>query len=219
MKSVGALVLVVAAAVFLAAPPALAYDLTLTQWNVTELNTAGDSIGITISGSTITYTWLSGDLTSPEAFNLQDIYWSSLVAADGGSLISTSAGTYTDQCASPPCNADGFGGFQVDYRNFGTTTTSVMFTFSGIFTAAEKAALTNDDFALHVQYGGGCSGIVDGTIGGDSIKPNSTCTPGTSVPDTPVPEPITMFLGGTGLLILGYAARKRLFGGRLASAA
>ena len=28
---------------------------------------------------------------------------------------------------------------------------------------------------------------------------------------TPVPEPITMFLGGTGLLALGYAARKRLF--------
>jgi hypothetical protein len=27
----------------------------------------------------------------------------------------------------------------------------------------------------------------------------------------PVPEPMTMFLGGTGLLALGYAARKRLF--------
>jgi hypothetical protein len=27
-----------------------------------------------------------------------------------------------------------------------------------------------------------------------------------------VPEPITMFLGGTGLLMLGYAARRRLFG-------
>ncbi len=29
---------------------------------------------------------------------------------------------------------------------------------------------------------------------------------------TVVPEPITMFLGGTGLLVLGYAARRRLFG-------
>jgi hypothetical protein len=34
---------------------------------------------------------------------------------------------------------------------------------------------------------------------------------------TPVPEPITMFLGGTGLLALGYAARKRLFGRQLVS--
>ena len=35
----------------------------------------------------------------------------------------------------------------------------------------------------------------------------------TLTPVTPVPEPITMFLSGTGLLLLGYAARKRLFGG------
>ena len=34
---------------------------------------------------------------------------------------------------------------------------------------------------------------------------------------TPVPEPITMFLSGTGLLLLGYAARKRLLGGQRAT--
>jgi hypothetical protein len=30
-------------------------------------------------------------------------------------------------------------------------------------------------------------------------------------PTTPVPEPVTMFLGGTGLILLGYGARRRLF--------
>jgi hypothetical protein len=67
--------------------------------------------------------------------------------------------------------------------------------------------------AAHVQGipATGCSGWISDTVAG---SPNA----GTSGDCTPVPEPITMFLGGTGLLTLGYAARKRLFGGRLASA-
>jgi PEP-CTERM motif-containing protein len=39
----------------------------------------------------------------------------------------------------------------------------------------------------------------------------SSLTSGT-LTSTVVPEPITMFLGGTGVLMLGYAARRRLFG-------
>jgi hypothetical protein len=44
--------------------------------------------------------------------------------------------------------------------------------------------------------------------------------PANSIVSTAVPEPITMFLGGIGLMTLGYGARRRLFrhsaGGRLA---
>jgi hypothetical protein len=35
---------------------------------------------------------------------------------------------------------------------------------------------------------------------------------GGNLTSTVVPEPVTMFLGGTGVLMLGYAARRRLFG-------
>lgn len=35
---------------------------------------------------------------------------------------------------------------------------------------------------------------------------------GGDLKSTVVPEPVTMFLGGTGVLMLGYAARRRLFG-------
>jgi hypothetical protein len=41
---------------------------------------------------------------------------------------------------------------------------------------------------------------------------SGTLTPSDFGGPTAVPEPITMFLGGTGLLLLGYAARRRLFG-------
>lgn len=43
-----------------------------------------------------------------------------------------------------------------------------------------------------------------------TLGPSSLST-GT-LTSTVVPEPITMFLGGTGVLMLGYAARRRLFG-------
>lgn len=44
------------------------------------------------------------------------------------------------------------------------------------------------------------------TLGSGAILTSGTLT------STVVPEPITMFLGGTGLLMLGYAGRKRLLG-------
>jgi len=61
-------------------------------------------------------------------------------------------------------------------------------------------------------------------------QPNSPCTnPPTCINndgfeewsvgtgETTVPEPATMFLGGTGLVLFGYLARKRLFGQRAAA--
>ena len=47
--------------------------------------------------------------------------------------------------------------------------------------------------------------------GGDVVNQQIVSGADITAP-TPVPEPVTMFLGGTGLLFLAYGARRRLFG-------
>jgi len=210
MRIFTVLVMVVAA-VFLGVPPASAvvYDFFLTQWNVTELNTAGDKVHVEISGKTVTFTWVDGNSIDPAAFNLQNIWYTLGVQGVAGTGTATGY-TTADPCGvvsmgnpNGLCTADGFGQFRGEAIDLdpsvGSRQTSVVLTFANDL----ASGLDANAFALHVQYNSGCSGFVDGTIGGSSITSQSACTP--------VPEPITMFLGGTGLLILGYAARKRLF--------
>ncbi len=65
------------------------------------------------------------------------------------------------------------------------------------------------------QFGGETSGLAGNPCGSgacvnnDGFEEWAVQTPGPAVP-----EPATMFLGGTGLILFGYVARKRLFGGR-----
>lgn len=63
------------------------------------------------------------------------------------------------------------------------------------------------------QFGGETSGLSGNPCGGTP----SACTNNDGFEEwavSPVPEPGTMILGGTGLILFGYVARKRLFGGR-----
>ena len=201
MKSVSALVLIVVT-VFLAAPPASAYLVTLDTWNTTQINGTGDHIDVTISGSTIEFKYVAGATPPGTAKNMLDIFW------DFSSPVSTSN---TDSYTIGPVVANatdgfngshGYGPYVVDAGNpGGSTILDVTFTFA----SALPTTLVANDFVVHVQYTNGCSGFVGGTGdgGGPSTGSNGSCTP--------VPEPMTMFLGGTGLLVMGYVARKRLF--------
>lgn len=211
MKVVRVLVALVGLAVLMVAPPiAAAYDVLLTQWNVTQLNTAGDSVKVTISGNTITFLWQEGDGISPAGANLKHLYWSLAVFTEGGGT-GTGTGDYTalTDCGINGCQAAGFGKYRVKAVDDSPDTKTigpVSFTFANSLTDAASTTFTATDFVVHVQYDLNCSGFVDGSNGG---------TPTSSGNCTPVPEPMTVFLGGTGLLIMGYFVRKRLFGGRL----
>src|SRR5262249_37333970 len=105
------------------------------------------------------------------------------------------------------CNEDGFatnpaGAAYNTHDGSPGHPTTVTFTFANTLVAG----LTASDLDVPVTYRGSWSGWVDGTLKGSA-------TSSTNCSATPVPEPITMFLGGTGLLALAYAGRKRLHTG------
>ena len=72
--------------------------------------------------------------------------------------------------------------------------------------------------SIKAEYCDVGTGIGTTGLGCPSSKNNGITSQGITLTLAPVPEPITMFLGGTGLLLLGYVALKRLFGGQRATA-
>ncbi len=212
MKSVSALVIIVAA-IFLAALPASAYVVTLDTWNVQQLQNSGDVVTVNITGSSATFTFVSGGGITNTFQAMFKIFFQPDVFSGGDSITGVPS-PYSLSCGSASgggsCQADGFlvnpAAAEYATPNGGPgKPASATFTFA----SALPSGLDKTDFDVHVTYSGSCSGFVDGTLKGSATS-DTSCTP--------VPEPMTMFLGGTGLLALGYAARKRLFGGRLASA-
>ena len=195
---------------FTAAAASAAYTVDLTTWNVTQLQSSGDHVTVDISGSTATFTFVSGGGLTNTFQAMQNIAFQPAVFGTGNTL-QTASSPYTLSCGTNgpatsstagTCNEDGFltNPAIVEYStpNGGPgNPTTATFTFAN----ALPTGLTSSAFDVHVTYSGNCSGWVDGTLSG-SASSNTNCTP--------VPEPITMFLGGTGLALLGYAARKRL---------
>lgn len=209
MKTLRSGVMSAAVALVLIAPSLLApsaveaYDIFLTEWNVTQLEAAGDKVKVTISGNTMTLTWIDGNGgIDPDATNLKSIFWSDAVRNAAGTAAGTGDYSKINVCGGTGCRADGFGKFRVDVddANPSSKTLTVTFTFANNL---DGTAFTASDFALHVQYSNDCSGFVSGRPGGPGNS-NANCA-------AAVPEPMTVFLGGTGLLALGYFGRTRLF--------
>src|SRR5215471_3206732 len=189
------------------------FDLTVA--NVSQLNPPAGSIDLKVTwdntvsggtGTTLSVQFVSSTAGTPKF--IEEFGYNSSVA-----VTSVSDGTANSSKWSGTSNAniDGFGTFATDESRavlgdtFGITS-AIVFTLASQITSIPLNS-TNTEFVAHVGgFDSGCSAFVG--------EGGSTVTPGSNTSCAAVPEPITMFLGGTGLITLGYAARKRLFGGR-----
>jgi hypothetical protein len=208
MKSVSGLVMIVVAAL-LAASPASAYEVDLTVWNATQLVPTGNFVKVVINGNTVTFSWEGGANNFATAKNMLDIFWDQAVQNSGPATApdyvvrhnpSGNAGAFN--------NANGYPTYVEDAGDHGGDT---ILTETFTFPRNLATNLTADDFVVHVQYGDGCRDDDSGFAGGSGAMKGGPRPSSHSSCVDPVPEPMTVFLGGTGLLVFGYVARKRLF--------
>jgi hypothetical protein len=190
------------------------YSFDLDVWNTQQLADSGDKVTVTIDGADVTFTFVSGGTLSNTFQAMFNIGFDTPDFAGGNSITGVPSG-YSLTCGTAAgggsCTEDGFASNPMA-AEYSTNNGGPGHPSTATFTFANSLPLTLDKttFAVHVTYSGSCSGWVDGALSGSA---------GSDTGCTPVPEPITMFLGGTGLLTLGYAARKRLFGARITGVA
>src|SRR5262249_30207111 len=153
---------------------------------------SGDVIHVDITGNTVTFTYSSGGGITNTFQAMADIYFQPDVFG-GPNSISSASSPYTLVCGTASgtgsCPADGFSINPAGAKYSTPSASSGPSTATFTFAANVVAGLTSSDFDVHVSYSGNCSGFVDGTLKGSATS-DSNCTPG-----TPVPEPMTVFLG------------------------
>src|SRR5215471_13365130 len=92
MRIIGAVIMVVAV-VFLASPPASAFDLTF--WNQQTIQNSGDVVRVTIGTNTIEFQYVAGSNPPGTAKNMLDIFWDFSSPAETSNTDSYTIGSVT----------------------------------------------------------------------------------------------------------------------------
>jgi PEP-CTERM motif len=170
---------------------------------------------VTVTANTAGYTGTAGDFITSLAIKIANSVNSfSLVSGPPGSVL-VDGGINASGC-------DGSGGgfvcdaFTPKVLPDATLTLILNETIgTGTLLSGNLAASIKAEYC---KVGTGTGTGTTPTLGCPQSQNSGITSRDITLSPTPVPEPITMFLSGTGLLLLGYAARKRLFGGQHATA-
>ncbi len=174
----------------------------LTQTNTNQL--IGVVVTVTID-NTGTNTVLTFQVTSSPIPNTVQGFIMVGWNANASSTSSTGYDGNNVLVTKNPAQLDGFGKFVASGANNGLATNGlgpVTFTLNGLVTTFPANADGNE-FVVHIQYDGNCSGWVGGATGSTSPGDNLNC-------GTVIPEPASLALFGTGLVGIAGLVRRRI---------
>lgn len=190
----------------------------LQQTNVVQLYGVQVTVTINNTGaSTILSFQLTNNPLTNSPIGIDQIGWTGGALSGGANSFSAAYNsissnwighnpnntTYIAEVTGPnPGSMDGFGKFNVQGAASGSTqgvspSTAIVLTLAGKVTTFYSNAAGNM-FAVHIRFGGNCSGFVGGLAGTSSANDDSNCSPQSQVPE---PGTLALFVAGSlGLL-------------------